>query len=282
MTAGPASPDGSAGWRAVLADPGRALVACDFDGTLAPIVSDPAQAYAHPDAGVVLARLGTVIGVFAVVTGRPAEVVLRLADLRRLPGLVILGQYGVERWEGGTLTAPPSPPGVAAVRSALPELLAELGVSGARLEDKGRAVAVHVRSLPEPGEALERLRGPLERLADRHGLVVEPGRLVLELRAPGMDKGRALRDLVRERHPSALVYAGDDLGDLAAYDAVDELRRTGTPGILVCAESTEQPALAARADVVVDGPDGVVGWLGQLADVLGAERLNRQRPGGCL
>jgi trehalose 6-phosphate phosphatase len=67
-----------------------------------------------------------------------------------------------------------------------------------------------------------------------------------------------------------VVYAGDDLGDLAAYDAVERLRAEGTPGVLVCSLGAERTALADRADVIVDGPGGVVRWLGELADRLDA------------
>ncbi|MEV4256813.1 trehalose-phosphatase, partial [Spirillospora sp. NPDC049652] len=133
------------------------------------------------------------------------------------------------------------------------------------VEDKGRALAVHTRRCAEPQVALDRLRGVMDALAERHGLVVEPGRFVLELRPPGMDKGVALREFVAEAgKPSMLLFAGDDLGDLAAFDAVDALRAEGVPGLKLCSGSAEVTALAERADLVVDGPDGVVAFLGTL------------------
>jgi trehalose 6-phosphate phosphatase len=62
---------------------------------------------------------------------------------------------------------------------------------------------------------------------------------------------------------------GDDLGDLAAFAAVEQLRAEGVPGLLVCSGSTEVTALAERADLVVDGPEGVAALLSALADELG-------------
>ncbi|MGO4754686.1 trehalose-phosphatase, partial [Streptomyces sp. 2MCAF27] len=106
-------------------------------------------------------------------------------------------------------------------------------------------------------------------LAERHGLIVEPGRLVLELRPPGMDKGVALTEYVRETGATAVLYAGDDLGDLAAFAAVERLRSQGVPGVLVCSGSTEVTELAQRADLVVDGPAGVVDLLTSLARAIG-------------
>jgi trehalose 6-phosphate phosphatase len=129
-------------------------------------------------------------------------------------------------------------------------------------------VAVHTRRTADPSATFDALRDPLAELADEVGLVVEPGRFVLELRPAGGDKGDALRTLVEQRPPSVVVFVGDDLGDLAAFDAVDRFRADGTPGLLVCSGSTEVTALADRADLVVDGPDGVVALLRALADAL--------------
>jgi trehalose 6-phosphate phosphatase len=89
--------------------------------------------------------------------------------------------------------------------------------------------------------------------------------MVIELRPPGSDKGQALKTLARARSAAAVMYCGDDLGDEAAFRAVAELRAEGIPGLAVCSGSTEVTALAQLADLVVDGPDGVVALLGALA-----------------
>lgn len=89
--------------------------------------------------------------------------------------------------------------------------------------------------------------------------------MVLELRPPGMDKGVALSKYIRELGAESVLYAGDDLGDLPAYAAVDKLRSDGTPGLLVCSGSEEVTELSERSDVVVDGPEGVVRLLHAIA-----------------
>ncbi|MGV9250657.1 trehalose-phosphatase [Streptomyces sp. NPDC003697] len=270
----PATQAGRDGLDAMLAQPGKALIALDFDGTLAPIVPDPDQARAHPDAVPALAALAPKVGAVAVVTGRPAGVAVRYGGFAGVPGLehlVVLGHYGAERWEAATgeIVAPPPHPGVAAARAELPGLLDRVGAwQGTWIEEKGRAVAVHTRRAEDPQAAFELLREPLAGLADRHGLVLEPGRLVLELRPPGVDKGVALSEYVRRVGAGSVLYAGDDLGDLPAYAAVDTLRADGVPGVLVCSGSTEVTELADRADLVVDGPAGVVELLRALAERL--------------
>ncbi|MEW2579827.1 trehalose-phosphatase [Streptomyces syringium] len=276
----PVTPAGRDGLAALLARPGRAVVALDFDGTLADIVPDPEQARAHPGAVPALARLAPGLGSIAVVTGRPAGVAVRYGGFAGVPGLehlVVLGHYGAERWDAvtGTVHAPAPHPGVAAVQAELPGVLDRSGgwrgtwVETAHIENKGgRAIAVHTRRAPDPQAAFDALRGPLEELAERNGLILEPGRMVLELRPPGMDKGVALAEYLQEVDASAVLYAGDDLGDLAAFAAVEKLRSEGLPGTLVCSGSSEVAELAERADLVVDGPSGVVELLGALADRL--------------
>ncbi|MER7839388.1 trehalose-phosphatase [Streptomyces sp. NPDC096040] len=266
----PRTAAGRDGLAALLSRPHTALVGLDFDGTLAPIVADPEQARAHPDAVPALAALAPRVAAVAVITGRPAEIAVRYGGFAGVPGLdhlVVLGHYGAERWDAATgeITAPPPHPGIAAVRAELPAVIDGAGARGTWIEDKGHAVAVHTRRADDPQATFESLRAPLTDLATRNGLIVEPGRLVLELRPPGMDKGVALSEYAREIGAGAVLYAGDDLGDIPAFAAVEKLRTEGVPGLLVCSGSTEVTELADRADLVVDGPEGVVRLLENLA-----------------
>ncbi|MFI1097463.1 trehalose-phosphatase [Streptomyces sp. NPDC020917] len=273
----PRTPEGRDGLAALLARPERAVVALDFDGTLAPIVPDPDQARAHPGAAPALARLAPHLASVAVVTGRPAGVAVRYGGFAGVPGLehlVVLGHYGAERWDAlsGEVHTPGAHPGVTAVRAELPGYLDRIGAwSGTWIEDKGgRAVAVHTRRTEDPDAAFAALRGPLHELAETHGLMVEPGRYVLELRPPGMDKGVALAAYLREVDAGCVLYGGDDLGDLAAFAAVDDLRKNGMPGLLVASAGSADspPEVAEQADLAVPGPDGVVALLEALADAL--------------
>ncbi|MEV5506311.1 trehalose-phosphatase [Streptomyces orinoci] len=271
----PVTQAGRDGLAALLKRPERAVVALDFDGTLAEIVPDPEQARAHPAAVPALARLAPHLNSVAVITGRPAGAAVRYGGFASVPGLerlAVLGHYGAERWDAatGTVRAPAPHPGVAAVRAELPGVLDNSGAwQGTWVEDKGRAIAVHTRRAADPQAAFQALTGPLGELAERHGLIVEPGRLVLELRPPGVDKGVALAEYLKETGAGCVLYAGDDLGDLAAFDAVARLRAEGMDGVLVCSGSAEVTELAARADLVADGPSGVVALLTALAERLG-------------
>ncbi|MET9961029.1 trehalose-phosphatase [Streptomyces sp. NPDC006326] len=270
----PVTAAGREGLEALLRVPRRSVVALDFDGTLAEIVPDPDQARAHPGAVPAVAALAPEVASVAVITGRPAGVAVRyggFAGVAGLEHLVVLGHYGAERWDAvtGIVHAPAEHPGVAAVRAELPGFLDAIGAwRGTWIEEKGRALAVHTRRASDPAAAFAALREPLAELAARHGLMVEPGRAVLELRPPGMDKGVALTEFLEEQGAEAVLYAGDDLGDLAAYSAVEKRRAEGLPGLLVCSGSAEVPELAARADLVLPGPGQVTAFLAGLAEAI--------------
>ena len=269
----PRTPAGVQALQAIISSPGDTVVGLDFDGTLAAIVDNPEQAYADRAAVEALGRLAERVRAVVVVTGRPVRTAVRLGgfdSVRGLASMVVLGQYGVERWnaDGNDYVVPPEPPGIVAVADELPSLLAEQGLDDARIEHKGRAIGVHTRTLPDPEAAFAKLAEPIRALADSHGLRIEPGKQVWEIRAPGMDKGAALRAFVAEVGAKQVIFAGDDLGDLPAFDAVRQLRDEGVAGLLVCSASYEEDALAQVADVILDGPTGVAGWLTDLADAL--------------
>ncbi|HEX4472690.1 MAG TPA: trehalose-phosphatase [Nocardioides sp.] len=268
------SPDAEQRYAALVAVAGSVVVGLDFDGTLAPIVDDPDAARIHPDAGQVLLELSSVVRAVAVVTGRPARKVLALGgldDVGREIGetgreLFVFGQYGFERWSSTQrrVVSPRPPQGLSGFLRELPRVLRDADASDAFVEDKGLAIAVHTRRLADPAGAFERLEPLLRDLSERYDLVLEPGRNVIEVRSPGMDKGAVVRGLAEETGVGGFLFAGDDLGDVEAFEAVAELREQGLPTLLVCSASDEESALVDRSDVVVHGPDGVLDLLRRL------------------
>lgn len=231
----------------------------DFDGTLAPIVDDPQAARPLPGVVELLGPLAARYAAVALISGRPAAY---LAEHAPAPGVRYLGLYGLEELRDGQLRVDPR---LAAARpqveAAAQDLQAHPAVtgSGAYLEDKTYAVAVHTRRLADPERWAAPIGAAASEIAARHGLEVLPGRLVWELRpAVHSDKGDAVRRVVTESGARAVVVVGDDLGDLPAFAAAAEL--TAAPGqrLRVAVRSAEAPPeLLAAADLVVDGPAGV-------------------------
>jgi len=273
-----ASVDAEQKYAALAALAAQTVVALDFDGTLSPIVEDPSQAHIHPDAASVLIDLAPRVQAIAVVTGRPARQVLALGGLEEVADslaatgteLLVYGQYGNEHWTSShrKIAGPRPPVGLATFLRELPKLLRDNDAADAYVEEKGLAVAVHTRRLADPQGAYLRLLDPLREAAESHDLAIEPGKQVIEIRSPGMDKGLVVDRLVDTLGAKAILFAGDDLGDVEAFEALDAWQQEGLHTLKVCSLSpgeTGDSALKPLADVVVPGPGGVLELLRQLA-----------------
>jgi trehalose 6-phosphate phosphatase len=256
VTAGPLASARLAGRAAEVA------ICLDFDGTIAPIVEDPAAARPLPGIVELLGPLADRYAAVAIVSGRPATY---LASHAAAPGVRYLGMYGLEEIvDGRVLVDPRLEAARPAVEAARRDLAADPAVtsSGAHLEDKRYAVAVHLRRVADPGRWAGPAGQAATRVAAAHGLEVVPGRMVWELRPQvRSDKGDAVRRVATESGARHLLVAGDDLGDLPAFAVAEELGG----GLRVAVGSDEAPAeLLDAADLVVDGPEGVRGLLEHL------------------
>jgi len=242
----------------------RAALFVDFDGSLAPIVLDPAAARPLPAARAALARLVPLPGRVAVVSGRPAGF---LYEVLPIDGLGHVGTYGLERVVDGVVVLDERVrPHVDAVARAADE--AEAALPGLRVERKGEvAVTVHWREQPDRGD--DAVRWAAE-AAPRLGLEAPlRGRMAVELRPPvPVDKGTTVAELARGMRAAA--FAGDDAGDLPAFAALRALADDGTlaHAVSIGVTSDESPPEVHAADVVVEGPAGLAALLDALADAI--------------
>jgi trehalose 6-phosphate phosphatase len=246
---------------------GQVALCLDFDGTLSPIVDDPEAA--RPLEGVVelLGPLAARYAAVALVSGRPADY---LATHAPAPGVRYLGLYGLEEIRDGQVRVDPRlEVGRPAVEAAQRDLRDSAAVrdSGAWLEDKRYAVAVHTRRVADPQRWADPIDQTAREVAARHGLEVVLGKLVWELRpAVPSDKGDAVRKVIADSGARSVLVAGDDLGDLAAFAAAARLAAEGGEGLRVAVRSAEAPPqLLAEADLVVEGPTGLRELLWRLA-----------------
>jgi trehalose 6-phosphate phosphatase len=229
-------------------------VLLDFDGSLAPIVARPELVVPEPGAREVLAALVRRYAVVAVVTGRRAE---EVAALLSVPGVRYEGLYGLQGFAPELLFA--LAPRVETAAAAVPE---------AWVEDKGVSMAVHYRSVPDPVRARVTLMAALEPIASDAGLELVEGKMVLELvPADRPMKGGTVERIAGETDLEAVLYAGDDVADLDAFAAVDRLAAAGLATVTVAVRADETPAaLMEAADVVVEGPPGLVDLLRRLGE----------------
>jgi trehalose 6-phosphate phosphatase len=236
--------------------PSRSGVLLDVDGTLAPIVARPELARVLPEALVALERLAGRLGVVAAISGRRSEEVRELVPI---DGVEAVGTHGLE-------SEPPIAPDV------LRTIQEVAGSVGAWVEVKGAAVAVHFRGIDEPAAAAATVEPALASVAAAHGLELLGGKRILELMPAGRPrKGGAVERIARERELEVVVFVGDDVGDLDAFEALTRLRARGawTCGVASVGPETT-PAVAEAADLAVEGPAGVASLLGAIADALGA------------
>lgn len=250
--------------------PESAAVFVDIDGTLAPIVERAEEAAVPDSTSRLLGRIARRYACTACISGRAAAEARRIVGVG---GIAYAGSHGAELLLPGEAQAeliPAFATWTARVRDfALSKDSAELRMKRVRIEDKGAILAFHWRGAPDEHAARTMVEG-IAAEAEGAGLLVHWGRKVLEVRPPvPVDKGQAVRELVRRFPVRTAMFAGDDATDLDAFDALASLTADTTLESSVCigVRSDEGPAaIVERAHFVVDGTPGFV----QVLEVLAA------------
>jgi len=221
----------------------------DFDGTLVAIAPTPSSIVVPPELpGLLTAASERLGGALAIVSGRPVH---PLASFLKGYDGIIIGQHGLEKRNlDGKIVQDPPQPGLDPIR----HLLAEFAKShpGLNFEDKGVSVSLHYRQAPE-------LAGACRQLA-RRAVIASVGRFrlleghgVVELLPSTAGKGHAVAACLAEppfkgRIP---VFIGDDTGDEAAFEAVNQRR-----GV-----SIRVGQGASAAHYRFESPEAVRAWL---------------------
>jgi trehalose 6-phosphate phosphatase len=254
----------------VRADPGRAAVLLDIDGTLAPIVRHASDAHVPEPTRVQLIAVARRYGLVGCISGRQSATARRMVSLG---SIAYVGNHGAELLPAGG-TEVEVDPEIAAYEGTVRDFVSEVYAGGelqrlrVRPEDKRAIAAFHWRGAPDEDAAEAAVRAVAER-AQAAGLATHWGRKVLEVRPPvTINKGRGVRRLLAGRDLVAGLYVGDDRTDLDAFAALRELVEEGALGAAVCVgvRSDETlPELEAASDLLVEGPLGVRELLSALA-----------------
>jgi trehalose 6-phosphate phosphatase len=243
---------------AIVADPARAGMFCDFDGTMSEIIDEPDLARPIAGAAEALGDLAGRLGMVAVLSGRPVEFLEPL-----FPSTVLIaGLYGLETLIDGHRRDHPLGGAWREVIDDVASSSVAHGPAGMHVEEKGLSLTLHFRTHPEIADDV---RVFAEKQAARSGLQVRSARMSYELHPPiAVDKGTSLLELARDL--TTVCFIGDDVGDLPAFDALDRLAADGRSAIRVGVRSTEESAeLIQRSDLQVDGPSGVRSLLEDLS-----------------
>jgi trehalose 6-phosphate phosphatase len=248
----------------MIEDLSRTVVGIDFDGTLSPLTPHPRNARLDPAAAFELGRIAEAGAAVGVVTGRSVESLLEVAgaELAAIPNLVIEGMYGAERWSDGVLHTMRTPERIYSLRSKVSAVVrATMADSAVWIEDKRLSLAVHTRITTDPRAQQLALAGPLSGVAAEHDMELHLGKEVLEFRLRGINKATALDRLV-DTTCRAVVYAGDDIGDVPAFASVRRWRdRTTLPGITIGVVADASSPIAGEADWEVRDTAGLTASL---------------------
>ena len=258
-----------------MLEAGHLLLASDFDGTLARLVTDPWGATIIPTAQRALRRLAASPHVHVVlVSGRTVH---DLASRARVGGISYLGDHGAE-WADAPRGFRPAAlrvqrePAAAAELAIAEHLRAEVPRAVPEpwlvVEAKGPALTFHFRGAPDIDSARARVVAATDAIDPGGVLLRSGGRRSLELRPHGAaDKGVALRRLIAERRPRAVIMLGDDHSDALAFDALRSARSEGRIlglAIAVAGHADVSAAVAPRADLVLPSrtkpPGSWGGW----------------------
>jgi trehalose 6-phosphate phosphatase len=243
----PPLPDAGARWAIFL----------DVDGTLLDFADDPLSVRPGASLLALLHALHQALdGALALVSGR------ELADLDRLFNAsrwAAAGLHGLQLRDadGNRRNFAVAPADQTRMRDATQALARRF--DGVQLEDKQVAIALHCRRAPAQLPALHEAATTL--MKQLPGYELQPGNLVLEFKPTGMDKGRAVLELLR-RAPFAgrrPVYLGDDLTDEHAFASINS--RHG----LSVRIGTREPSLAQST---LPGPAAAEAWLSRVLDAL--------------
>jgi trehalose 6-phosphate phosphatase len=221
--------------------PEQSAIILDVDGVLAPIVARPELSEVPTATRAELERLAAQYLLVACVSGRSGEDARRLVGVE---GVRVVGNHGLE--------LDPRASELTESLRRFREMVSE--IPGAWIEDKGLSFTFHYREAEDP-LAVESALEPVARRAEEAGFEAFRGRKVLEIR-PGVrvNKGTAVRTLVRESGATRGLYAGDDTTDL---DAFAGLGMAGLEHSIRVAVASEEgpPMLREQADLVVESPE---------------------------
>jgi trehalose 6-phosphate phosphatase len=252
----------------IRADPSRAAILLDIDGTIAPIVEMAADARVPENTRQLLVEVARRYAVVACVSGRRAS---EARAMVAIGAISYLGAHGSELLRAGW-TEPRLDQELESWAQRIQAFgresdTADLRRIRVRIEDKATIVAFHWRGTPDE-EAARAAIDAIAARAQEAGLRTHWGRKVLEVRPPiRIDKGAGIKSFLADADVDAAMYVGDDTTDLDAFRALVELSDEGqiSRAIRVGVSSEEGPSeITDEADIVVEGTGGVQDLLAAL------------------
>lgn len=247
-------------------------LAFDIDGTLSPIARTSSEARLYPGVAALLERMKTKAHI-AIATGRAIE---DGAAMVGVEDLTYIGVHGLE-WSGGLPSTHPVQivPEALAYTEAGTQLLDLVeshlaDLPGVYLQRKSVGGSIHYRLASDPAETRQKILALLAEPTSQLHMLLSEGKRIVEIKPPlPIHKGYALRRFVEHFHLQSIVFAGDDRTDLDAVLEIQKLRAEGKSGFAIVVQHDDTlPDLLTHADLLVQGVEGMVKLLQEIAEML--------------
>lgn len=233
----------------------------DIDGTISEIAPIPEDAYVDDSIRKELVNLKEKFKLVGVVSGRSA---LNAREMVGVEGLLYVGNHGLEFLKDDELHMLPE------VKKYLPKIRETCSslessdlsrLNGLRFEDKGICFCIHYRLSDDPENARRKILKNLQDDPQCNELKISEGRRIVELKPPvSCDKGTILENIIEEYNLEKVIYLGDDITDLDAFNKLKEMESKGKiRGASILVVSSEIPTYVIRnSSFFVNGVDEVL------------------------
>jgi trehalose 6-phosphate phosphatase len=236
-------------------------IVTDVDGTISEIAPTPDEAVVTESMRKELVKLNKKFQLIAVISGRS---VLNAREMVGVEGLLYVGNHGMEFLKNGQISIDPS------VEKYLPQIKktgqklknGDLSqINGLMFEDKGICYSIHYRLASSPENIREKLLTTLQDDPECKNLKISEGRRLVELKPPiNLDKGTMLESIIDQYNLKKIIYLGDDITDVDAFNKLKELENEGKikgDSFLVC--SSEIPSYVKKhSSFFVNGVDEIL------------------------
>ncbi|RJQ30925.1 MAG: trehalose-phosphatase [Actinobacteria bacterium] len=251
-------------YQSLINDKENSGIFCDFDGTLTRIAPSPSLVQIDSLTIETLKHLIAKYKVVCIVSGRPVN---NLKGFINIPGLVLIGNHGAEILESNQLVILSKARKASAKIKIAKRELEKIVNKGINLDYKVYSLAIHYRQAQNEDQAKQIILEALKNL-DLSDLVLNQGRKVFDLKPQGINKGVAVKKLIKKHHLKKCLYIGDDTTDLDAFRKIKSLRGKGIiKGYIIGKLSSEEvsPQIAKESDFQVETVEEVEEVLCQLA-----------------
>lgn len=238
----------------------KTAVITDIDGTISKIVLDPDEAMITQIMRETLLKLVNKFQLVGIVTGRNVK---NAKEMLEVDGLLYIGSHGLEYLKNDEIYIEPEVEEyLPLIKKVAQDIQTEelCNINNILFQEKGLCFTVHYRKCEDPEGTRRKILDAINKLEGLENFKITEGRKVVEIRPKiGHDKGTILEKLIFENSIEKIIYSGDDVTDVDAFNKLKELKGEGkVNGVGIVVVSEEVPEFVKEnASYYVNGVDEV-------------------------